>query len=369
MRLENRLLGDRRDILSVNREQPGHAGGKSHIRAVGRRGGSRNIYGALDLGTNNCRLLIAKPVHGNFKVIDAFSRIVRLGEGVKREGRISDAASDRALAALKICADKLRNRGVTLHRAVATEACRAADNVSEFLERAFDQTGIHLDVIGANEEARLAVLGCRPLLSSDFPSAVVFDIGGGSTEVTLVATNGGEPQIEGWISMPVGVVSLADEVDAEAITLEQYDAIRGQVAAAIEGFAVRHRIAERINRGEVQLVGSSGTVTTLASLALGLQHYDRSRVDGCVLDTDELRALTREIAFVDHAARVAMPCIGAERAGLVVPGCAIFEGILEVLPVPTVTIGDRGIREGILRSLMARDPLVNATPRRNGRGA
>ena len=325
----------------------------------------RASYAALDLGTNNCRLLVAKPSGDSFIVVDAFSRIVRLGEGLATSGRISDAAIDRALAALTICADKLRRRHVALARSVATEACRQASNGKEFIDRVYRETGIALDVISAEEEARLAVLGCHILLEPGEGPALIFDIGGGSTELVLVDASGDAPQILDWQSVPWGVVSLT-EVESSDRTSEQeriasYSRMRERVSAAFRPFA------ERVGRpaeGAARLLGTSGTVTTLASLHLELPAYDRSAIDGLIVPSTSMRSISTRLAGLSMAERVALPCIGRERADLVVAGCAILESILDIWPAERLGVADRGIREGILRSLMVKELRARRAHRR-----
>ena len=316
----------------------------------------RASYAALDLGTNNCRLLVAKPSGDSFIVVDAFSRIVRLGEGLATSGRISDAAIDRALAALTICADKLRRRHVALARSVATEACRQASNGREFINRVYRETGIALDVISAEEEARLAVLGCHILLEPGKGPALIFDIGGGSTELVLVDASGDAPKILDWQSVPWGVVSLT-EIESGGPSSEQgrvasYSRMRERVSEAFRPFA------ERVGRpaeGTARLLGTSGTVTTLASLHLELPAYDRSAIDGLIVPATSMRDISTRLAALSITERVALPCIGRERADLVVAGCAILESILDIWPAERLGVADRGIREGILRSLMAKE--------------
>ncbi|SOB80656.1 exopolyphosphatase / guanosine-5'-triphosphate,3'-diphosphate pyrophosphatase [Sphingomonas guangdongensis] len=303
-------------------------------------------YAALDLGTNNCRLLIARPQGSGFAVVDAFSRIVRLGEGLAATGRLSDEAIERTIAALRVCADKLKRRDVALARSVATEACRRASNGPAFIERAYAETGIMLDIISAEEEARLAVLGCHALLEPGDGAALVFDIGGGSTELVLVDTATPQPRILDWHSAPWGVVSLTESVGGPR---GSYAAMR---AAVRESFA---RFAARLPAecGRRRLLGTSGTVTTLASVHLGLTSYDRAAVDGLLMPAAAMRTVSRRIAALDLSERARVPCIGAERADLVVAGCAILEEILDIWPAEQLGIADRGIREGILRGLMA----------------
>jgi exopolyphosphatase / guanosine-5'-triphosphate,3'-diphosphate pyrophosphatase len=315
----------------------------------------RTAYAALDLGTNNCRLLIAKAGADGFTVVDAFSRVVRLGEGLTSTGKMSDEAMDRAIEALTVCADKLKKRNVVLARSVATEACRQAVNGAQFIERVKRETGIHLDIISPKEEARLAVMGCHALLESGLGPALIFDIGGGSTELVLVSTDGVVPEILDWVSVPWGVVSLTeserfDQEDAGA-RITGYDAMRAKVSVSFAEFA--SRLPK--DQGDHRLLGTSGTVTTLASVYLKLRSYDRSAVDGLHLPTSAMREISQELASLSPSGRAAFPTIGNERADLVVAGCAILEAILDIWPGERLGIADRGIREGILRALMASD--------------
>ncbi|QYE36888.1 Ppx/GppA family phosphatase [Polymorphobacter sp. PAMC 29334] len=317
--------------------------------------GARRTYGALDLGTNNCRLLIARPGGSpdGITIVDAFSRVVRLGEGLMHTGRLSDAAMDRGVAALGICADKLARRGVTLTRNVATEACRRASNGTEFVARVFEVTGIALDVISPAEEARLAVLGCASLIDPAGPPALVFDIGGGSTELILVDPT--TSAILAWTSVPWGVVSLAETELFDCPPDDRaaaYDRLKRRVDDHLGGFLQR---VTGMAPGLLQLLGTSGTITTLASIAIGLSSYDRRKVDGCTVTAISMRAISAMLAARSPSERAAVPGIGADRADLVVAGCAILEAIMDAWPSETLRVADRGIREGILRTLMGRD--------------
>ena len=313
---------------------------------------SRRSFAALDLGTNNCRMLIARPDGDQFFIVDAFSRIVRLGEGLGASGRLSDAAMDRAISALSVCADKLVRRNVHLARSVATEACRRAANGPEFVDRVYCETGIKLDVIAPEEEARLAVVGCHKLLEQGEGPALVFDIGGGSTELVIVDTNGDEPRTIDWLSVPWGVVSLAEsegpDPDCETQRLAAYERMRARVTESFLEFAKRQDCA----RSDLRLLGTSGTVTTLASVHLGLPSYDRKLVDGLVVPSEAMRGISADLSRKSLADRARLACIGHERADLVVAGCAILEAILDIWPAARVGVADRGIREGILRQLI-----------------
>ncbi|MCB2060286.1 MAG: Ppx/GppA phosphatase family protein [Novosphingobium sp.] len=319
----------------------------------------RQSYAAIDLGTNNCRLLIARPSGENFVVIDAFSRVVRLGEGLAQTGRLSQEAMDRALGALKVCADKLRRRNVYLARSVATEACRRAENGDEFIERVRLETGIALDIISAREEARLAVLGCHVLLEPGRGPAVIFDIGGGSTELVLIESTDTVPRILDWLSVPWGVVSLTESSAPEgsdaASRVGRYERMRSLVSESFAGFAERSAgvCADARARGPLRLLGTSGTVTTLASLHLDLPQYDRRAVDGLIVPAHSMREISTRLSGMSLNERRALPCIGRERADLVVAGCAILEAILDLWPADRLGVADRGIREGILRSLIS----------------
>ena len=330
-------------------------GGPSNQGFPHRREPNRRTYGAIDLGTNNCRLLVARPSDGGFTVIDAFSRIVRLGEGLSRTGELSQDAMDRAVQALGVCADKLRRRNVSLSRSVATEACRRAKNGRQFADRVRDETGIVLDIIEPAEEARLAVLGCHKLLEPGDGPALIFDIGGGSTELVLVDQEEGTPRIRAWWSAPWGVVSLTESEGKEALEsedrLKAYMRMRERARRAFANFTTM--LPEK--REDIRLLGTSGTVTTLASVHLALPSYDRRAVDGLHVPTEAMQNISGMIANMDFEERSALPCIGSERADLVVAGCAILEAIMEIWPAKNLGIADRGIREGILRSLMARD--------------
>lgn len=318
--------------------------------------GAEGVFGALDLGTNNCRLLIAKArPEGGFQVIDAFSRIVRLGEGMTRTHRLSDAAMQRALAALRVCSIKLRRRGATSVRAVATEACRRALNSRDFIARVRRETGIRVEVISAAEEARLALAGCAPLLDARQPRALVFDIGGGSTELMWLDTGApsGLPRLIDQVSLPKGVVTLAESYGGESVSAETYRAMVEDVLAAITPFERRNGIAAAAAAGQVQLLGTSGTVTTLAGIHMGLRRYERALVDGSDLDVAEARAVIARLLSMDLAGRAAEPCVGPERADLVLAGCAVFQAMVELWPIMRLRIADRGLREGMLMELMA----------------
>jgi exopolyphosphatase/guanosine-5'-triphosphate,3'-diphosphate pyrophosphatase len=312
---------------------------------------------ALDLGTNNCRLLVARPAGMGIRVVDAFSRIVRLGEGLTATGALSEEAVERTLEALKICANKIAFRQIAGGRYVATEACRRATNCWEFLARVRDETGLDIEIISTAEEARLVVSGCAPLLHPRIPYALVFDIGGGSTEIVLVRLEGGgdrrrrRTHILGSMSLPLGVVTLTDRFGGE-VSPATYRTMVNEAAAALEPFERDYRIRRHIRTGRLQMLGSSGTVTTLAGIHLALPRYIRTMVDGSSLTFDQIAAVSAHLAALDLAGRAASPCVGRERADLVLSGCAILDAICETWPVGRLRVADRGVREGILFDLI-----------------
>ncbi len=321
------------------------------------------LYAALDLGTNNCRLLVAEPQERGFRVVDAFSRIVRLGEGIGRSGRLSEAAMDRAVDALAVCGHKMAELNVRRMRLVATEACRAAENGQIFLDRVHAETGLALEIVDRETEARLAVAGCATLVDARAEGVLLFDIGGGSSElVWLDLRERGEARgfaltrfIKAWTSLPVGVVTLSERHGGVSVTPDVFEAMVGEVSDMLADFRDMDEVGPLIAEGRVHMLGTSGTVTTLAGIHLGLKRYDRRRVDGVWLDAADVDLIVNRLVTMGFDERVANPCIGSDRADLVLAGCAILEAIRQRWPCEKLRVADRGLREGILVELMARD--------------
>jgi exopolyphosphatase / guanosine-5'-triphosphate,3'-diphosphate pyrophosphatase len=339
------------------------------------------VYAALDLGTNNCRLLVARPSRRGFKVIDAFSRIIRLGEGVTATGRLSEAAMARTAAALQVCAAKVSRHQVTRKRLVATEACRIAANGAEFLARIRQETGLGIEILSREDEARLAVSGCATLIDPEADLVLVFDIGGGSSELIWIDLGvkqvqrseiNGVPhfsrpgwslsdrvdvqkRIRAWTSLPVGVVTLAERFGGGFVGPDEFEKMVQFVTGLLHPFEAKAQIARELSGRNVHLLGTSGTVTTVAGVHMGLPRYDRARVDGSWMTTTAVRDVTSRLVAATHQQRIAEPCIGHERADLVLAGCAILEAMLRAWPCERLRVADRGLREGILTMLMADD--------------
>ncbi len=331
-----------------------------------------DLYAALDLGTNNCRLLIAKPDERGFRVVDAYSRIVRLGEGVGASRRLSEAAMERAIEALDSCHRKLAERGVRRSRLIATEACRAAENGEEFIARVQRETGLALEIVNRETEARLAVAGCASLVDRDADGVLLFDIGGGSSEIVwLDLRNRGGARgyaltrfIRAWVSLPVGVVNLAERHGGMDVSHEVFEAMIDDVSSHLDGSALGAGLSEAMASSNMHMLGTSGTVTTLAGVHFGLRRYDRRRVDGAWLADEDVSAMVAKLRDMSYRERVENPCIGADRADLVLAGCAILEAIRRRWTCARLRVADRGLREGILTELMAADGVWS----RGGRG-
>jgi len=314
-------------------------------------------YGALDLGTNNCRLLVAVPAPTGFTVVDAFSRIVRLGEGLSHTGRLSEPAMLRTIEALRVCAHKLAWRKVGRTRLVATEACRTAENGENFIRRVKEETGLVLEIIDRETEAHLAATGAEPLIEPGADTTMIFDIGGGSTELMWIARQNGSYRVAAWTSLAAGVVTLSERFGGMIVSPEIFSAMRDHLRPMVGGFVEKVKAAKGSNTMPDHLLGTSGTVTTIAGVQLGLKRYDRSRVDGCWLESDAIGDVTAKLLAMDYAARAENPCIGRERADLVLAGCAILEEIRLAFPAPRIRVADRGLREGMLTLLMREDKV------------
>jgi len=376
MELEVNGNGDRSGSGAPGVVSPGERapGDRSYGRRQGQNGGYGNsqrhraTYAALDLGTNNCRLLIARPNREGFRIVDAFSRIVRLGEGLSRTGALNGDAIERTLSALAVCRDKMEHRGVSRARLIATEACRSASNGQGFLQRVRNEVGIELEIVDRETEAHLAAAGCTVLADQDAQSIVLFDIGGGSTEVVWLARGRpGEPSLRKrmrhWTSLPLGVVTMAERFGGHDIDAQTFEDMVEFVAGELQEFKACAAAETRCTR--FHLLGTSGTVTTVAGVHLKLPRYDRRKVDGLWMSRSEVDDAMHCLRSMSYEERAANGCIGHERADLVLAGCAILEAIRRAFPAERVRIADRGLREGILMQLMNTDRVWrDRSPRR-----
>lgn len=340
-------------------------------RDSGASGRDAPLYGALDLGTNNCRLLIARPARDGFRVVDSFSRIVRLGEGLSRTGRLDDRAMDRAYDALALCAERVARKGLDAERltAVATQACRAADNGEEFIERVRRGTGLRLKIIDPSEEASLSVAGCLNLFDPRAEAVLVIDVGGGSTELSWLMRSARGFESKGWMSAPLGVVTLAERHPEPANDTEAwYEAMVADVGEHLAaGGPNDDKVRGLFESGRVHMVGTSGAITSLAGIHLGLRRYQRDLVDGLWMSRGDCEAAAARLKSLGPAGRAAESCIGPDRADLVLAGAAILEAVQRAWPCERVRVADRGLREGLLLQRMREDRQKPRRRRRRGR--
>lgn len=311
-------------------------------------------FAAIDLGTNSCRLVIATPTPSSFRIVETFSKVTRLGEGIINDNELSRPAIRRTVSALKVCAGVLEEYApIYRSRFVATAACRRAKNCAEFISAVEKETGLKIEIISSQEEARLAVVGCIPLLSRNIKRALIFDIGGGSTEISLArVTNSGKTFIEGYVSLPYGVVTVSEAFPGNEMTDLAYDTIIERTQDILKDFEEKFHIMEAIRRQEIQVIGTSGTVTVLGAVHLNLSRYNRSAVDGLSISKNDMERTIFKIKRMGAEGRGKHPCIGSQKSDLTMAGCAIIESLLKFWPISEITVADRGIREGILLDLI-----------------
>lgn len=320
---------------------------------LGQQTGGDN-YAAIDLGTNSCRLVIATPTPSSFRIVETFSKITRLGEGIINNNELSHTAIRRTVNALRVCAGVLEEYApIVKARYVATAACRRAKNCRYFMDLVKKETGLNIEIISPQEESRLAVVGCVPLLNRNIKRALVFDIGGGSTEVSLARmSNSGRTIIEGFVSLPYGVVTVSEAFPEHEMTDLAYNTIIERTHKILAEFEEKYHISEDIKNQKIQVLGTSGTVTVLGAVHLNLTRYNRSAVDGLALSAQDVDKTISKIKRMGDEGRKKHACIGMQKADLTIAGCAIIEGLMSFWNVSEITIADRGIREGILLDLM-----------------
>ena len=333
-----------------------------HKRGGGGKTRKGATYAALDLGTNNCRLLIARDQGETFRIIDSYSRVVRLGQGLAATGRLSEESMEAAIEAITVCASKIKAKRVKRWRCVATEACRKASNGEEFLARVKAETGISLEIISARVESRLAVMGCLNLIDPTKDVSLVIDIGGGSTELSWVDIRKlrdettkhrlHRPPISAWASLPIGVVTLSERVPEIDDKTAWYNELCDVVRQTIKEQGCETRFTNLFQEGRGHIIGTSGTITSLAGIHLQLPFYQRAKVDGLWFRSEDAVKVARDMGARTFEERAKEPCIGTDRANLLVAGCAITDVLCEMWPSKMIRVADRGLREGMLIGLM-----------------
>ena len=315
---------------------------------------AQSNYVAIDLGTNSCRLVVATPTPTSFRVVETYSKVVRLGEGIIQDNELSMQAMRRTLQALKVCRGVIDEyMPIAASRFVATAACRRAKNVSSFVDMVKREAGIELEVISSKEEARLSVVGCLPLLNRNIKRVLVFDIGGGSTQISLArVTDFGKTFIEGFVSLPYGVVTISEAFAGHEMSKLEYSTVLERTQSILQEFEDKHNIMDAILNQEIQVIGTSGTVTVIGAVHLKLPRYNRSAVDGVAISAPDIKFTINKIKNMGVEGRCKHPCIGQSKSDLTIAGCAIIEALTTFWPISEITVADRGIREGILLDLM-----------------
>lgn len=343
--------------------------------------GSGRLYAAVDLGTNSCRMLIAQPRGSQFSVVDSFSKTVQLGVGLEASGRLSRASMGRTMQALRICQKKIEQHGVKRMRLVATEACRRAKNAREFMKQVRRETGLQVEIIAAEEEARLAVISCAPLVSAKTEQLLVVDIGGGSTELVWVDLSGvapddrarsimrlhrgfsGQPEggarVVDWISVPLGVATLKDQFQDVEDDGARFALMSWFFEENLSSFSPYNAAQPREG---FQIIGTSGTVTTVAASYLGLRRYDRTKVDGLQMTSDQIDLVIRDYLSLGPEGRRTDPRIGRDRHTLIMSGAAILQALMRIWPTDRLSVADRGLREGLLYAQMSADGVLEDGP-------
>ncbi|GGE41602.1 Ppx/GppA phosphatase family protein [Actibacterium pelagium] len=342
-----------------------------------------DLYAALDLGTNSCRMLIAQPKGSQFHVVDSFSKSVQLGAGLEASGRLSRASISRTVQAMRICKSKLDRHKVQSMRLVATEACRRATNGKDLIKRVKNEAGLQLDIIQPEEEARLAVVSCAPLVSTKTEQLLVVDIGGGSTELVWIdlssvpradrpraimrlytgfqPTEGPFPaaKVVDWISVPLGVATLKDQFNDVEDDAARFALMSWHFEENLAEFSP---YASEQTREGFQIIGTSGTVTTVAASHLGLKRYDRNKVDGLRMTSDQIDTVIQNYLSLGPKGRRNDPRIGRDRQALIMSGSAILQALMRVWPTDRLSVADRGLREGLLYAQMSADGVLEDGP-------
>ena len=323
-------------------------------------------------------MLIAAPNGAQFRIVDAFAKSVRLGADLERTGHLSRPSIERTIRALQVCASKLRKLEVQHARLVATEACRRALNGKSFLAQVKKRTGLQLELIRPEEEARLAVISCAPLVSVESEHVMVFDIGGGSTELVWIDLTGvpgaerveavmrldirnrvrnghapGQARIVDFISVPLGVATLHERFDDVEDESARFALMSWYFEEHLAKFAPYVDLDVLEGVSGFQMIGTSGTVTTVASAHLGLRRYDRKKVDGLTLTERQIEKVIGRLMALGPEGRRSDPSIGKDRAELIVSGAAILQTLLRIWPTDRLGVADRGLREGMLLSMMS----------------
>ena len=298
----------------------------------------QNRFAAIDLGSTNCRLVIVDIIEDKYKIICSFSEILNLGRNLSFSNEFNDEIIEKTIEIFKIISQKLKYYNVLSYRCVATEACRQSINSDELVKRIHERTNIEIEIIPSKEEARLCLKSClnHNVNLNDFN--LVFDIGGGSTEIIIFDSIYSNKDFD-FLSIPIGVINFSEKV-----SLFKTEKVLGQLEKQMMFFSKK----KKIHNEPISIIGSCGTVTTLCAIHLKLNYYQKSLVDNTLLEIEDLKQTCNFVKRLSSEEKEKHPCIGPQRINLLDNGILILEKILESWPVKRILVSDRGLREGII---------------------
>ena len=298
-------------------------------------------YAAIDLGTNTCLLLVAEWDGQELHPLVREMRVVRLGENLDRTGRISSTALDRATAALTEYRDIITSSGCQEMRCVATSAFRDAPNKDELTERIRNITGLEIEEISGEEEARLVHRAVQEAFPEETGERASVDVGGGSTEI-IFDKQGHLHEVH---SLPLGSVRLTERhFSHDPPAAVEVAALRDNISTVLEDSGLPTKVAS--------LIGVGGTATTLAAIHLELEDYDPVKVHGRILKQRDLETILERCLALPYEQRVRLPGLHPGRADVIMAGTIILLAIMGHLQDKMIRISDRGIRWGIIAEMI-----------------
>lgn len=308
-----------------------------------------SVFASIDLGTNTVRLLVVTGNSKGFTTLHSNQLITRLGEGLSHSGILKDIAMERTIKAVLDFKREASKYSPFAIWVAATSAVREAKNRNEFIEKIREVTGLELEVIPWEEEARRTLLGVFSGLDGNIKKAIVFDIGGGSTEYILTV----DKRLVKSVGTALGVVHLSEKYirkdpvdDGELIILESVitNKIRNVKSQLHDVLCTMH---------DVRLIGTAGTVTTIAALDLNLHPYDPAKVNGYVLNIENVKEILKKLKNMTLEERRNIPALESGREDLIIPGAVIVIKTMEIFGFNEMIVSDYGLREGIILAKMS----------------
>lgn len=311
---------------------------------------AKKYFAAIDLGSRNCRTIVGcQSKAGAFEYIETYSKSVSLADGVAASKKLSRKSMDRTIEALAFCSKVLSRYAGLTYLAVATDAMRRAENASVFIKRVKRELGLIISIITPQEEAYYAALGCIEVLSLETEIFVVFDIGGGSSEIALCRQKSDKDiELIDSLSIPYGVINLLESKDH--LTFSGYSNLVQKISDLSRDFLNQYATTlDFVNN--FQCIGTSGTTTTVAALNMNLRFYDREKINDSILQFSEILKTVHYVQSLSEDERKLHPYISQSNEDLVLGGLTILEGIVRGLPASTITVTDRGVRDGVVYAL------------------